>query len=190
MWSSLNCPYNAEENSKEEKIPTLSKTILLYMKETGISNNLQKLAVNVESCLFIHSVIPTEVKSMRANEPQTENRCDYFICIPPVVSTNTHHPPAFDPAGFFVFCCLPFTNKYTQECVWKERILEILYVDSICKKKDIKLFTLPGTGTSRHRCPLLLSSQSLSKTLWLTSAWITSFHRNTTKNIQFFGSFM
>lgn len=89
MWSSLlNCPYDAgEENSKEEKITTLSKTILLYMKETGISNNLQKLAVNVESRLFIHSVIPTEVKSMRANEPQTEKWCDYFICILSVVNT-------------------------------------------------------------------------------------------------------
>lgn len=57
------------------------------MKETGISDNLQKLAVTVESCLFIHSVIPTEVKR-RANELQTGNRCDYFICIQAVVDVK------------------------------------------------------------------------------------------------------
>lgn len=131
------------------------------MKETGISNNLQKLAVNVESCLFIHSVIPTEVKSMRANEPQTENRCDYFISVPSVVNT---HPPAFDSCLKQVSCssaaCCSQINTHRNACEKKEYLL---YVDSICKKKDIKLFTLSGTETSRHRSPQLLSSQSLSE---------------------------
>ncbi len=55
-------------NTGEEKY-SLSKTILLYERNWHI---LQKLAVTVESCLFIHSVIPPEVKT-RANELQTGN---------------------------------------------------------------------------------------------------------------------
>lgn len=96
-----------------------------YMKGTGISNNLQKLAVNVESCLFIHSVIPTEVKSRRANEPQMGNRWDYFIYIQAVVNKPPTRFWFLFTAGFILFCYQPFTHKHTQECLGKERILEI-----------------------------------------------------------------
>lgn len=112
MCSLLNSPCNAVEEKKPRGKNTRSQKQCCYMKETGISNNLQKLAVNVESCLFIHSVIPTEVKR-KANELQTENRYDYFICIQAVVNKPPTRFWFLFTAGFILFCCLPFTHKHT-----------------------------------------------------------------------------
>jgi len=57
------------------------------MKETGISNNLQKLAVNVESCLVIHSVIFQQ--RSRVWE-QTRQKIDLACCSKHSHTTNPH----------------------------------------------------------------------------------------------------
>lgn len=166
--------------AKREKYPHSWKQYCYKWTKLLYLITYKKLAVNVESCFCLFTVL-FQQRSRVWEQMSLRQKCDYFVCIPSVA--NAPPLPCLKQVSFSSATCRSQINPHRNASEKKEYLK---YVDSICKKKDIKLFTLSGTGTSRHTCPLDLSSQSPSKrSNPAIDLGLDHFHSNKTKNTQF-----